>query len=186
MNLILQGGALPTFLLERILAATGASTVELRPPQVVCLKEAGRTAEFEALVPLIEAEKLDWAFVEAGRKLSDFGLICFDMDSTLITIECIDELADFAGKKDEVSAVAKACVAGWRCSPGWMPACWPAFSANACCSRPAPANCSKPARPPACAPPSCPAVSPISPSACASNSVSTSRPRTNWKSPAAS
>ncbi|UCV16781.1 phosphoserine phosphatase SerB [Quatrionicoccus australiensis] len=112
MNLIIQGGALPTFLLERILAATGTSTVEPRPPQVVCIKNATRTAEFDALIPLIEAEKLDWAFFPAGRKLSDYKLICFDMDSTLITIECIDELADFAGKKDEVSAVTEAAMRG--------------------------------------------------------------------------
>jgi len=112
MNLIIQGGALPTFLLERILAATGTSTVEPRPPQVVCIKNATRTAEFDALIQLIEAEKLDWAFFPAGRKLSDYKLICFDMDSTLITIECIDELADFAGKKDEVSAVTEAAMRG--------------------------------------------------------------------------
>ena len=37
MNLIIQGGALPTFLLDRILSATGASTVEPCPPQVVRL-----------------------------------------------------------------------------------------------------------------------------------------------------
>ena len=112
MNLIIQGGALPTFLLERIVAATGATTVEPRPPQVVCLKGASRTAEFDALIPLIEAEKLDWAFAQPGKKLSDFGLICFDMDSTLITIECIDELADFAGKKVEVSEVTEAAMRG--------------------------------------------------------------------------
>ena len=112
MNLIIQGGALPTFLLERIVAVTGATTVEPRPPQVVCLKGASRTAEFDALIPLIEAEKLDWAFAQPGKKLSDFGLICFDMDSTLITIECIDELADFAGKKEEVSAVTEAAMRG--------------------------------------------------------------------------
>ncbi len=112
MNLIIQGGALPTFLLERISAATGASTVEPRPPQVVRLHGANRTPEFDTLIPLIEAEKLDWAFVESGKKLSDFGLICFDMDSTLITIECIDELADFAGKKAEVSEVTEAAMRG--------------------------------------------------------------------------
>ena len=112
MNLIIQGGALPTFLLEKILTATGASSVEPRPPQVVRLKNASRTPEFDALIPLIEAEKLDWAFVEAGKKFSDFGLIAFDMDSTLITIECIDELADFAGKKAEVSAVTEAAMRG--------------------------------------------------------------------------
>ncbi|MDX9952342.1 MAG: hypothetical protein RBS75_09635, partial [Methylophilaceae bacterium] len=64
MNLILQGGALPTFLLDRIFAATGASTAEPLPPQVVRLRDAQRTPEFDALIPLIEAEKLDWAFVE--------------------------------------------------------------------------------------------------------------------------
>ena len=112
MNLVIQGGALPTFLLDRIFAATGASTVEPRPPQVVRLLGATRTPAFDELIPLIEAEKLDWAFVPAGKKLSDFGLICFDMDSTLITIECIDELADFAGKKAEVSEVTEAAMRG--------------------------------------------------------------------------
>ena len=112
MNLIIQGGALPTFLLEKILAATGSSTAEPRPPQVVRIRNAERTTAFDALIPLIEAEKLDWAFVDADKKLSDFGLICFDMDSTLITIECIDELADFAGKKAEVSEVTEAAMRG--------------------------------------------------------------------------
>ncbi len=112
MNLIIQGNALPTFLLERIAAAVGASKVSPRPPQVVCFEGASCRPEFDALIPLIEAERLDWAFVEAGRKLSDFGLIAFDMDSTLITIECIDELADFAGKKAEVSAVTEAAMRG--------------------------------------------------------------------------
>jgi phosphoserine phosphatase len=112
MNLIIQGGALPTFLLERIVTATGASAVEPRPPQVVRLRGATRTAEFDVLIPLIEAEKLDWAFVDRSKKRSDFGLIAFDMDSTLITIECIDELADFAGKKEAVSSVTEAAMRG--------------------------------------------------------------------------
>ncbi len=45
-------------------------------------------------------------------RLADFRLIAFDMDSTLITIECIDELADFAGKKAEVSAITEAAMRG--------------------------------------------------------------------------
>lgn len=112
MNLILHNACAPTFLLERIFSATGATAIEPRPPQVVRLADAERTPEFDALLPLIAAEKLDWAFVEPGRRLSDFGLICFDMDSTLITIECIDELADFAGQKTEVSAVTEAAMRG--------------------------------------------------------------------------
>jgi phosphoserine phosphatase len=112
MDLVVHGGAVPTFLLERLLAATGASAVVPRPPRAVRLSEARRTPQFDSLLPLIEAEKLDWAFVDRHRKLSDFGLIAFAMDSTLITIECIDELADFAGRKAEVSAVTEAAMRG--------------------------------------------------------------------------
>jgi len=44
--------------------------------------------------------------------LSDFKLIAFDMDSTLITIECVDELADAVGRKAEVSAITEAAMQG--------------------------------------------------------------------------
>ena len=45
-------------------------------------------------------------------RLRDFGLIAFDMDSTLINIECIDEIADAAGKKAEVAAITEAAMRG--------------------------------------------------------------------------
>jgi len=45
-------------------------------------------------------------------KLTDFGLIAFDMDSTLINIECIDEIADAAGRKAEVAAITEAAMRG--------------------------------------------------------------------------
>lgn len=44
--------------------------------------------------------------------LSDFKLIAFDMDSTLISIECVDEIADVVGKKDEVAAITEAAMRG--------------------------------------------------------------------------
>jgi phosphoserine phosphatase len=112
MNLIIHGGALPTYLLDRLVAATDATATIPRPPQLTCLSNATRNAAFDALIPLIEAEKLDWAFIKEGLRLSDFGLIAFDMDSTLITIECIDELADFAGRKHEVAAITEAAMRG--------------------------------------------------------------------------
>ncbi|HEY1995918.1 phosphoserine phosphatase SerB [Paraburkholderia sp.] len=55
---------------------------------------------------------LDYAFVEAGRHLRDFGLVAMDMDSTLITIECIDEIADYCGLKAEVAAITEAAMRG--------------------------------------------------------------------------
>ena len=45
-------------------------------------------------------------------KLSNFKLIAFDMDSTLINIECVDEIADAAGRKAEVSAITEAAMRG--------------------------------------------------------------------------
>jgi phosphoserine phosphatase len=48
----------------------------------------------------------------APLKLRDFKLIAFDMDSTLINIECIDEIADAAGRKAEVAAITEAAMRG--------------------------------------------------------------------------
>jgi phosphoserine phosphatase len=45
-------------------------------------------------------------------KLADFKLIAFDMDSTLINIECVDEIADAAGRKEEVAALTEAAMRG--------------------------------------------------------------------------
>jgi phosphoserine phosphatase len=45
-------------------------------------------------------------------KLSHFKLIAFDMDSTLINIECVDEIADAAGRKAEVAAITEAAMRG--------------------------------------------------------------------------
>ena len=48
----------------------------------------------------------------APLSLSAFKLIAFDMDSTLINIECIDEIADAAGRKAEVAAITEAAMRG--------------------------------------------------------------------------
>ena len=50
--------------------------------------------------------------IEPPLVLNDFKLIAFDMDSTLINIECIDEIADAAGRKAEVSAITEAAMRG--------------------------------------------------------------------------
>lgn len=45
-------------------------------------------------------------------RLTDFRLVAFDMDSTLINIECVDEIADAAGRKAEVAAITEAAMRG--------------------------------------------------------------------------
>lgn len=48
----------------------------------------------------------------AQRLLSGYKLIAFDMDSTLINIECIDEMAAVVGRQQEVSAITEAAMRG--------------------------------------------------------------------------
>jgi len=50
--------------------------------------------------------------ITAPLRLTDFKLIAFDMDSTLINIECINEIADAAGRKAEVAAITEAAMRG--------------------------------------------------------------------------
>ena len=56
--------------------------------------------------------QLDYGFVPRSRSLEDFGLVVMDMDSTLITIECIDEIADMQGLKPRVAAITEAAMRG--------------------------------------------------------------------------
>ena len=50
--------------------------------------------------------------ITAPQSLSDYKLIAFDMDSTLISIECVDEIADAVGRKAEVAAITEAAMQG--------------------------------------------------------------------------
>jgi len=50
--------------------------------------------------------------IAAPLRLADYKLIAFDMDSTLINIECVDEIADVVGCKDEVAAITEAAMQG--------------------------------------------------------------------------
>ena len=57
-------------------------------------------------------QQLDYGYVRPSLKLSDFGLLVMDMDSTLITIECIDEIADMYNLKPQVSAITESAMRG--------------------------------------------------------------------------
>lgn len=55
-------------------------------------------------------DQIDINFVPAENRAKQ--LLIADMDSTIITVECIDELADFAGKKEEVSEITERAMRG--------------------------------------------------------------------------
>ncbi|HRO60958.1 MAG TPA: phosphoserine phosphatase SerB [Burkholderiaceae bacterium] len=66
----------------------------------------------DEVVRLADAAGVDAALVPADLSLADFRLAAFDMDSTLITIECVDEIADYIGRKAEVAAITEAAMRG--------------------------------------------------------------------------
>jgi phosphoserine phosphatase len=61
---------------------------------------------------LSQEAKIDYALLPADLQLHDFKLLVMDMDSTLITIECIDEIGDMQGLKSEVAAITEAAMRG--------------------------------------------------------------------------
>ena len=111
MNLVIQGADVSTpdlKALHRIARGTG---IERISESAFRIAEADGSTRTEVADHCARA-KLDWGFVRDGAKLADFGLLAMDMDSTLISIECIDEIADFAGRKAEVAAVTAAAMRG--------------------------------------------------------------------------
>lgn len=66
----------------------------------------------EAIGAYCEGRSIDYGWVREGRRFADLKLVAMDMDSTLITIECIDELGDLAGKKAEISAITAQAMRG--------------------------------------------------------------------------
>jgi phosphoserine phosphatase len=114
MNLIIQAPDIATAALKHLhmlSKATNIGAVQGMQYQVFCLSSADISTK-TAVAQFCEAEKLDFGFVPADSKLSDYKLLAMDMDSTLITIECIDEIADFINKKTEVAAITEAAMRG--------------------------------------------------------------------------
>lgn len=109
MNLIVQGLEVYTGDLKAIAKLARASAIERVGDDAFRLCEAKPAADIAAYC---EAARLDHAFVTESARLDDFGLLAMDMDSTLLAIECIDEVADLAGRKAEVAAITSAAMHG--------------------------------------------------------------------------
>ena len=65
-----------------------------------------------ALREIAASHNADLAFLTPGFKPQEVKVLAMDMDSTLINIECIDEIADFTGKKAAVSEITEATMRG--------------------------------------------------------------------------
>jgi phosphoserine phosphatase len=113
MNLILQGPATDRPTIDRIAGMADAQRVVPLHAHAYRCEGVGYTDALKAAIDQeCFAARLDYTFIEPGRKLTDFGLVAMDMDSTLITIECIDEIADMQGLKPQVAEITEAAMRG--------------------------------------------------------------------------
>ena len=107
--LVIQGPEVETRDLKEIAKLAGASRIEsLGNNAFRLLHYKGE----DGVAAYCARAELDFAFVPVPCRLSDFRLLVMDMDSTLITIETIDELADLVGRKAEVAAVTAQAMRG--------------------------------------------------------------------------
>ncbi len=110
MNLILQAlHAIPSAHVEHLAKLSGAARVEQVAAHLYRLRGAKPHADIAAYC---FEQRIDFGFVAPGKHLSDFGLVVMDMDSTLISIECIDEIADMQGLKPQVAAITESAMRG--------------------------------------------------------------------------
>jgi phosphoserine phosphatase len=112
-KLILQSPAAGQAVLAQIAAvARPHSTTAIHAHALRCDGIDATPALKKTIEAAAEAAGIDATFIDADRSLADFGLVAMDMDSTLITIECIDEIADMQGLKPQVSNITEAAMRG--------------------------------------------------------------------------
>jgi phosphoserine phosphatase len=110
MNLILQAiHAIPATQVEHLAQLSNSTRIEQVTAHLYRLREAKPQAD---IATYCFEHQIDFGFMPQGKQLSDFGLVVMDMDSTLINIECIDEIADMQGLKTQVAAITESAMRG--------------------------------------------------------------------------
>ena len=111
MRLVVQGSAIAYSHLVHIhqLCATSVQFVQTA-------QHAYYLANQPNILPAVQQfcaeQRIDCAYVQDFQTLKNFGLCVMDMDSTLISIECIDEIADMIGIKPQVAAITERAMLG--------------------------------------------------------------------------
>ncbi len=108
-RLVVQHPALSAMSVQVFAAAVGQKPALERPGLAVWDDVA---VDGEQVTYLAENHRVDAEIVPMTDRLDAYRLIAFDMDSTLITCECIDEIADFAGRREQVAAITEATMRG--------------------------------------------------------------------------
>lgn len=111
-DLVIQSNDLPTEAVDAFKVACVARRVQRKRNSARLTEIQDDAATRKAAQALADLFKCDAAFVPPNWKLADFKLLALDMDSTLIAIESLDEVAAYAGRGAEVAAITGAAMRG--------------------------------------------------------------------------
>lgn len=111
MRLVVQGRAITVAHLTHIHRLIGGSAQFMQIAEHAYYLPTDET-NIEAVRTFCDEQQIDCALVPDAQRLNRFGLCVMDMDSTLINIECIDEIADMMGIKPEISKITEAAMRG--------------------------------------------------------------------------
>jgi len=109
VNLVVQGPAMTAEQANDLARLAGSTRIHKVAERAWRIHNA---APVDTIAPYCEKAHIDHGFIPEGRRLADLKLVAMDMDSTLITIECIDELGDLAGCKPEIAGITAQAMRG--------------------------------------------------------------------------
>jgi phosphoserine phosphatase len=111
MRLVIQGSSINFSHLAHIhqLCATSVQFTQIAEHAYYI---ANQNTQLETVQQFCREQKLDCAYVDNKHLIKNYGLCVMDMDSTLISIECIDEIADMVGIKPQISAITERAMRG--------------------------------------------------------------------------
>lgn len=113
LNLVIQAPALDAGAITQVAALSQSFHTLRLSPFAVRLLNVRHDADTRAAVSdWCDTHAIDYAWMPAGSLFADYRVLAMDMDSTLINIECIDEIAAAVGRKAEVSAITEAAMRG--------------------------------------------------------------------------
>lgn len=111
MRLVVQGRAVTVAHLTHIHRLIGGNTQFMQIGEYAYYLPIQQSAPAEVKTFCAEHE-IDVALVPDNQRLNQFGVCVMDMDSTLISIECVDEIADMMGIKPQVAEITEAAMRG--------------------------------------------------------------------------
>src|SRR5678815_314075 len=111
-DLVIQGPGLSPEALDTFKVICMPERITLYKRAARCVSVGDDAETRKAVQGLADFWKLDIAFIDPSLRLADFRLLALDMDSTVVNIETLDEVAAYAGKGKQVAAITEAAMRG--------------------------------------------------------------------------